>query len=144
MLASLVARPTSGVFLSVIIPAFNERDRLPATLDQSLSYLSDQDYGWEVVVVDDGSLDGTSDWVMQAHAQEDGVRLLRSERNRGKGAALAAGTSASRGERLLFMDADGGTPIVALPALEQAMSRTGSGVVVANAWSLNVGRGCVD
>ena len=116
--------------LSVIIPAFNERDRLPSTLSRSLDYLSEQKYGWEVVVVDDGSEDGTADWVMEAHAQVAAVRLLRTERNRGKGAALAAGASVSLGERLLFMDADGGTPISTLPALERAMSSTGCGVVV--------------
>jgi dolichyl-phosphate beta-glucosyltransferase len=129
-LATLSPSRPAAVSLSVVIPAFNERRRLPATLSRSLGYLSEQEFTWEVVVVDDGSTDNTADWVMETHAQEAKVRVLRSERNCGKGAALAAGASASLGERLLFMDADGGTPISALPALEQTMSSTSSGVVV--------------
>ena len=112
--------------LSIIIPAYNERNRLPPTIADALDYLKDQAYEWEVLVVDDGSRDGTAEW-----AVEDGnLRVLRSTTNHGKGAALVAGTLASRGQKLLFMDADGGTPLSALPALEAAMEKTDSSIVV--------------
>lgn len=117
--AALTASPS--VALSVVIPAYNERLRLPQTLEDSVAFLSDSaaQRSWEVIVVDDGSTDDTAS-VLQSHPC---VRLLRSPSNLGKGAALAAGVCSACGERVLFMDADGGTPISALPLLEAEMDR---------------------
>jgi dolichyl-phosphate beta-glucosyltransferase len=117
--------------LTVIIPAYNERERLPATLDASLAYLQTADRAWELIVVDDGSEDGTGAWAASQHPDESRLRVLRAPVNCGKGAALAAGASRARHERLLFMDADGGTPLTALPPLEEVMdASSGCGVVV--------------
>lgn len=119
--------------LSVVIPALNERERLPQTLQSALAYLRQSERtSWEVIVVDDGSDDGTAEYATSVVRgdPERRLRVLRSPKNIGKGAALAAGTACARGERLLFMDADGGTPITALPALEDCMLRSGGGLVV--------------
>lgn len=114
--------------LSVIIPAYNERERLPSTLSKSLAYLQSREGSWEILVVDDGSDDDTAAWVLSKGAAN--VRVLRSPLNCGKGAALAAGCAASRGERLLFMDADGGTPLSSLQQLEEQMERSGDDIVI--------------
>jgi dolichyl-phosphate beta-glucosyltransferase len=128
---------TSSTSLSVIIPALNERTRLPLTMERSLDYLrsSQPERDWDFIIVDDGSTDGTAAWAAAWAAtqnEQSQLRVLRSRLNRGKGAALAAGAHVARGERLLFMDADGGTglSLSALPRLEETMDRTGCGVVV--------------
>lgn len=119
--------------LSVILPAYNEAARIAPALDATLSFLSEAAGGrsWEVVVCDDGSTDGMSDALCERYGGRWGarLRLLRSVQNRGKGAALAAGAASAQGERVLLMDADGGTPCSALPLLEEVMDRTGAGVV---------------
>ena len=110
--------------LSVVIPAFNERNRLPPTLEASVAYLRDADRDWELIVVDDGSTDDTVGWTrgwMARQTTAERLRVLRSETNCGKGDALAAGVRCAKGQRVLFMDADGGTPLSALPLLEQVL-----------------------
>ena len=95
--------------LSVIIPAFNEEAHLAHNLPTILEYLEDHYDHFEVLVIDDGSHDGTAragaPWASR------GVRTLRFDRNRGKGAAVRFGVLASRGEAILMVDADLSTPI---------------------------------
>lgn len=95
--------------LSVVIPAYNEALRLGPTLQRVVSYLGQRGESYEVLVVDDGSTDGTAE-VAEKHAAE-GVRVLRQEVNRGKGAVIKAGVLASRGREVLLVDADLSTPI---------------------------------
>src|SRR5215208_4100226 len=102
--------------LSVVIPAFNEAARLGPSLRRVLDYLAARSLTGEVLVVDDGSADSTFA-VAQGFAGE-GVRVLRHERNRGKGAAVRTGVLASAGERVLLSDADLSTPIEELEKLE--------------------------
>nr|WP_255603121.1 dolichyl-phosphate beta-glucosyltransferase [Oscillochloris sp. ZM17-4] len=92
--------------LSVVIPAYNEEGRLPATLASVMSYLARQSYASEVLVVDDGSSDRTAD-IAEAHP---GVRVLRRD-HRGKGFAVRAGALAARGAYVLLCDADLAVPI---------------------------------
>lgn len=126
-----ISMKSALVSLSVVIPALNERERLPRTLETSLAYLRGSGpKTWEIIIVDDGSQDGTADFATNVMRKENRVRVLRSEQNLGKGAALAAGSKCARGDYLLFMDADGGTPLTALPELEACMRRSGSGLVV--------------
>lgn len=101
--------------LSVIIPAFNESLRLGPTLQKVVDYLSQKGFGYEVLVVDDGSTDGTGE-VALAFASR-GVRLLRQEVNRGKGAVVRIGVLASQGRAVLLLDADLSTPIEDLERL---------------------------
>ncbi|MFP3939299.1 MAG: dolichyl-phosphate beta-glucosyltransferase [Thermoanaerobaculia bacterium] len=112
--------------LSVIIPAYNEECRLGATLDRLTAYLDERGLEHEILVVDDGSTDGTADVVRSYPAAA--VRLVEQGTNRGKGAALRRGVAESRGRRVLLCDADLSTPIEELEALE---ARLDDGVAVA-------------
>ena len=107
--------------LSIVVPAFEEARRLPATLARVISYLAGQKRAYELIVVDDGSRDSTSQIAQAACAPlGDAGRVLRLPANRGKGAAVRTGVAASRGEYVLVTDADLSTPIEELAALEQA------------------------
>ncbi|MBI9075594.1 MAG: glycosyltransferase family 2 protein [Desulfatibacillum sp.] len=98
--------------LSIVIPAYNEEDRIVRTLEQTVEYLSAQDYTSEVLVVSDGSKDGTVG-VARNYSREGGpaIRVLEYFPNRGKGYAVQYGMLRARGERVLFMDADYAVPI---------------------------------
>jgi glycosyltransferase involved in cell wall biosynthesis len=97
--------------LSVVIPAYNEEKRLPATLRDVLAYLCHQSYTAEVLVVDDGSTDGTAGLVSMWPPSQVHVHLLQhaDRRNHGKGAAVRLGMLSARGRKRLFMDADNST-----------------------------------
>jgi dolichyl-phosphate beta-glucosyltransferase len=113
---------TADSRLSVIIPAFNEARRLPAYLDEVVGFLEGRGEPYEVIVVDDGSSDGTGALVQGVARRHPAVRLLPLGRNRGKGAAVRAGMLAAAGSRRLFTDADGATPIAELKRLEPALA----------------------
>jgi dolichyl-phosphate beta-glucosyltransferase len=108
----LKSEPGQDVFLTIIFPAFNEEDRLPASLIETAAYLCTCDYTWEIIVVDDGSSDGTVDAASEVlqRANASG-RIIKLERNRGKGAAVNAGFRAANGHIVFFSDADLSTPI---------------------------------
>ncbi|MGQ9928542.1 MAG: dolichyl-phosphate beta-glucosyltransferase [Chloroflexaceae bacterium] len=94
------------VYLSIVIPAYNEERRLPATLQQIRAYLADQPFASEVIVVDDGSDDRTA----AVAASYPEVQVLRRE-HRGKGFAVRAGALAASGAYVLLCDADLAVPI---------------------------------
>jgi dolichyl-phosphate beta-glucosyltransferase len=102
--------PASPPHLSVVIPAYNEEDRLGATLARVIEYLTAQDYTWEIIVVDDGSSDATSAVAAQSGAGYP-LRVVRNEPNQGKGASIRRGMLEARGAYRLFSDADLSTPI---------------------------------
>jgi len=106
--------------LSVVIPAYNEAERLGPSLDRALEYLERRGGSFEVLVVDDGSSDATGQ-VAASYAARN-VRLLAHPLNRGKGAALRTGVVAARGDRVLVSDADFSTPIEELPKLERRLA----------------------
>jgi dolichyl-phosphate beta-glucosyltransferase len=114
---------------SVVIPAFNEATRLPRYLEEVVSYFGTRGEPWEVIVVDDGSTDGTAEVVRAMGVRHARVRLLRQHANAGKGAAVRAGMLAARGAWRLFADADGATPIAELKRLEAALA-AGSDVAI--------------
>ena len=99
-------------FLSVVIPAYNEEERLQATLETVVRYLGKQEYSSEIVVVDDGSADGTCEVVRSFIARHEGpppVRLIEND-HRGKGYTVRTGMLNSQGKYILFTDADLATP----------------------------------
>lgn len=102
---------SDDIFLSVVIPAYNEEKRLPATLRSVLNFLSTKQYAWEVLVVDDGSKDGTANLVRATSITNPRVKLLQYGVNRGKGYAVRFGMVKARGKFRLFMDADNSTTI---------------------------------
>lgn len=105
--------------LSIVVPAFNEGPRLGATLERLSTFASGFPDGCEILVVDDGSRDATASIASDFSGR--GVRLLRMEKNRGKGAALRTGVLASRGEEVLLCDADLSTPIEDYARLREAL-----------------------
>jgi dolichyl-phosphate beta-glucosyltransferase len=108
------------VTLSLIIPAYNEEQRFGPQLGQVLEYLRARYPDFELIIVDDGSRDGTADVVRAAIADEPRAKLLSYQPNRGKGYAIRQGVAASIGEAVIFTDADLSTPLDEIPhALEQ-------------------------
>ncbi len=107
-------------FISLVVPAYNEQGRLPATLEKLREYLARQSFSYEVLVVDDGSLDGTADLVEKAAADFPGLRLLR-EPHRGKGHAVRQGMLAAEGRYVMFCDADFSMPVEEVPHFPEAM-----------------------
>ena len=98
------------VYLSVVIPAYNEEPRIGSTLERVIGYLGERSYTWEVVVADDGSTDATPQLVAQIAAQHPQVRLL-SLTHRGKGWAVKHGMLNATGRFRLLCDADLSVPI---------------------------------
>lgn len=103
--------PPSPPYLSVVIPAYNEEKRIGRTLDKTLEYLHKQDYSYELIVVDDGSSDDTTAVVESYIKDNSRMRLVSYPVNAGKGKAVREGINVSKGEFVLFMDADYSTPI---------------------------------
>ncbi len=97
--------------ISIVIAAFNEEKRIGASLHKIADYFSRSGDEYEVVVVDDGSIDGTCETVKEFDCIIPNLVLLRYQPNRGKGYALRQGVLASRGELVLVTDADLSTPI---------------------------------
>ena len=106
--------------VSIVIPAFNEAERISTSLDKALQYLQSRDYTWELLVVDDGSSDDTVR-VVKHYAPHVGIIELGT--NRGKGAAVRAGMQAAKGAFRVFTDADFSTPITELPKVLDALHK---------------------
>ena len=112
--------PASGSW-SVVIPAFNEALRLPPYLEEIIGYFEGRGVPYEVIVVDDGSRDGTAERVRET-AGPAPVRVIPLAGNEGKGAAVRHGMLAAVGACRMFADADGATPISELKRLEAALA----------------------
>ncbi len=97
--------------LTVVVPAYNESHRLPATLAGIRPYLDSRFTTYEVIVVDDGSTDRTPELVEDLRLRWPSLILIRQPRNLGKGAAVRRGCLAATCDLVLFMDADLATPI---------------------------------
>jgi dolichyl-phosphate beta-glucosyltransferase len=117
--------------LSIVIPAYNEARRLPSTLEQIEAYVRQRGLDAEVLVVDDGSFDGTADIVRQRIAAWPALRLVSAGRNAGKGAAVRLGMTSATGRYRVFSDADLSVPIEDLDRLLTPL-RNGTGVVIAS------------
>ena len=100
--------------LSVIIPVYNEENRVGRTLEDSLAYLKGKQILAEILIVDDGSNDKTLEVVKKFKkkiSKKLNLRMMAQGVNRGKGAAVRAGALAAKGKTILFMDADNATPL---------------------------------
>lgn len=103
--------------ISVVLPAFREQESIARVVQENVSWLDKKGWGYEVIVVDDGSDDDTSLCAQELCRRLPQVRLLRHERNTGYGAALRTGITAAKYPLVLMMDADGQCPIENLEAL---------------------------
>ncbi|TME70095.1 MAG: glycosyltransferase [Chloroflexi bacterium] len=117
--------------LSIVVPCFNEEQRLPRTIEQIQRYLDGKHADYELILVDDGSSDGTRQVMDAAAGRHSSVRVEALPHNRGKGRALAVGVEAARGEEILLTDADLSTPIEELEKLQAAFDK-GAGVAIAS------------
>lgn len=113
--------------LSIIVPAYNEERRLPASLRTLSEYLKTRQFRQsEILVVDDGSRDGTAKLVREISRQLPLVRLLSNPANHGKGYVVRQGMREARFDWVLFTDADLSTPIEDLSRLEAAIAASGA------------------
>ena len=115
--------------LSIVIPCYNEQERLPRTIEQVERYLDGKGVSYELILVDDGSSDGTRTVMDEAAGRNSFVRLEALPRNRGKGRALAEGVAVAKGSEILVTDADLSTPIDELPKLQAELDK-GAGVAI--------------
>lgn len=118
----------NDIYLSVVIPAYNEEKRLPESLRKIKKFLKEQPYSSELLVVDDGSSDRTAELAQNELSGFSG-RVIKNPGNRGKGYSVRNGVLESKGRYVLFSDADLSTPIEeALPFLKHLES--GADVVI--------------
>ena len=117
--------------ISIVVPAYNEQARLPDTVRRIQEYLAKSEWTfWEILIVDDGSTDGTVEAVAAFTEASSNIRLLRNPGNRGKGYSVRHGMTEARGEWRLFTDADLSAPIEELDKLWEATVREGSHVAI--------------
>ncbi len=114
--------------LSVIIPAYNEATRITATLSQLIACAPKIGIS-EIIVVDDGSTDQTSDLVAERAAQSTILQLVRMPNNQGKGAAVQTGVQNARGNHVMFLDADLSASPTAIPHAIAAIE-SGADIVI--------------
>ncbi len=103
-------RLTEEPRLSVVVPMYNEAARMRGSLPRLLAYFAAQPYSYEIIAVDDGSSDGTAALARELLARVPRSRVIETRPNRGKGHALRVGMPASRGQYVVFTDADLSTP----------------------------------
>ncbi len=108
--------------ISLIIPAYNEEARLAPFLDSLASFIKDHPNTiYEIILVDDGSKDRTVAVAESFIAKLPILKILRQEKNRGKGAAIRAGVMQASGNDIVFMDADGATDASEIPKMASAL-----------------------
>jgi dolichyl-phosphate beta-glucosyltransferase len=112
-----------NIYLSLIIPVFNEESRILKPLPAAIQYLQSTFQKWEVIFVDDGSTDGTPDKLLEAEKLSPSIKILRTPQNHGKGAAVRFGFQQAAGDVLLFSDADFSAPIEECAKLLRRLER---------------------
>ncbi|MCL5733762.1 MAG: glycosyltransferase family 2 protein [Patescibacteria group bacterium] len=101
----------NDIYLSIIIPAYNESERLPPTLADINEKLKNVDYNYEILVINDGSKDDTAGVVKKLEGQVKNLKLIDNQKNKGKGGVVRQGMLAANGQVRLFTDADNSTSI---------------------------------
>ncbi len=107
--------------VSIVIPAYNEEKRIIPTLEKICGYFTSGVLKFEVIIVDDGSKDGTVQAVDKFSVNHPYVKVLRHQKNKGKGAAVRTGVLEAKGDLILFSDADMSTPIEEFEKLKKAI-----------------------
>jgi len=114
---------SENIYISVVIPAYNEERRIKGTLAKLREFLDRQTYSYEVLVVDDGSTDSTHQAVEAVARGWSQLKLFSNLANRGKGAVVRQGILSAEGKYILFSDADNATPIEQINKLLQHISQ---------------------
>lgn len=112
--------PQANIQLSIVIPAYNEQARLPRTILESLRFCTAQNLDFELIIADDGSRDETLALTQLFEASDSRIRALACP-HAGKGSAVRLGMLNAKGRFVLFMDADGATPLNEIPKLMAAL-----------------------
>ena len=120
-----------AVGLSVVVPAFNERDGLRDLYGEIEAACDSIGLAWELIVVDDGSTDGTAELLAELGSDHPQIRVVRLRRNFGKSAALAAGFAHTTGSTVVTLDGDGQDDPAAIPAL---VRKLGEGYQLVSGW----------
>jgi glycosyltransferase involved in cell wall biosynthesis len=128
-----IAGVTQNPKYSIVIPAFNESARIPATLESVVSFVRAQGLSAEVIVVNDGSRDATAEAVRSFAQQAPEVRLIENPGNRGKGFSVRNGLLQALGEVVLFTDADLSAPIEEASLLFAAIAG-GADIAIGSRW----------
>jgi dolichyl-phosphate beta-glucosyltransferase len=115
--------------LSIVVPAYNEEKIIKISLEKIVGFLKKKKYSWEVVVVDDGSQDSTSEVV--SNMKNTNIKLVRLGQNRGKGGALREGMLKAKGKIIVFMDADLSVPLTNIDKFYKEL-KNGTDVVIAS------------
>lgn len=103
------------MYLSLLIPAFNEALRIKPGLEKAIDFLKKQDFSWEIIVINDGSQDNTTTIVSSLAKKEKNLKLISSGKNFGKGHSIRLGVEAASGDFIVFSDADFSVPIKFTP-----------------------------
>ena len=123
-----------SVELSIVVPALNEAESLPTLFEEIEAAVSPLGLSWEVIVVDDGSTDGTAELVERLAAARPHLRAVRFRRNFGKAAALAAGFEYAAGDVIVTIDGDGQDDPADIPRLLEALDQ---GADLVSGWKRN-------
>ena len=104
-------REENEIYLSIVIPAYNEEKRIGRTLEEIMSYLKTKGYEYEIIVIDDGSTDSTREIIRKFEGKDSRLRVIENRIGKGKGYSVRRGMLETRGKFALFSDADLSTPI---------------------------------
>ena len=118
---------------SIVLPAYNESERIAATIEKIFAFATQRGWQAEIIVVNDGSSDDTADVVRRSAATRPGVRQLQNPGNRGKGYSVRHGMLHAQGEILLFSDADLSSPIAEAEKLF-AVIAGGADIAIGSRW----------
>ncbi len=118
---------------SIVLPAYNESERIAATLEKIFAHATARGWNAEVIVVNDGSSDDTARIVKECSARHPGLRLVENPGNRGKGYSVRNGMLRAQGDVILFSDADLSSPIAEADKLFAAIS-AGADVAMGSRW----------
>jgi dolichyl-phosphate beta-glucosyltransferase len=119
---------------SIVIPAYNESQRITASLDKVLAHIAKEGWTAEVIVVNDGSRDNTADIIRGYMRQHSIVKLLENPGNKGKGYSVRHGMMEARGDVLLLTDADLSSPIYEARKLFDAIEKGSADIAIGSRW----------